>query len=171
MDEETHVPAKPSKVPSWVTLGFILGALFVWALPRRAAEVPPPRPVVEAPAAKPVKSADAPRIETIEAVFASWGGYAVWSNDTTQVALWDLETKSYSDCYEVIRVGENFYFRSIPELTHPILTHGIGSDSPIEFTETERQRAEWLSEVGKENIKALSATVNPPPEPAPKPKS
>ena len=36
MDEEDPKPPSPSqlsKIPSWISLGFVLGALFVWALP------------------------------------------------------------------------------------------------------------------------------------------
>jgi len=32
-------------------------------------------------------------------------------------------------------------------------------NSPLEFTETERQRYEWLREVDKENFKAISAAA------------
>jgi hypothetical protein len=48
MDEETPskpLPEKPSQVPSWVTLGFVLGALFVLALPKRPAVAPTAPPV------------------------------------------------------------------------------------------------------------------------------
>jgi hypothetical protein len=106
---------------------------------------------------------------TIDAVFQAWGGGAVWSDGTTEVALWSPETKSYSECYEVVKVDEEFYYRPIPALTRPILTHGIPENSPLQFTETERQRQEWLGEVRKENWKAFtegqhqSPDVNPPP--------
>jgi hypothetical protein len=94
------------------------------------------------------------------------------------VALWSPETKSYSECYEVVRVDGEFYYRPIPALTRPILTHGIPENSPLQFTETERQRQEWLGEVQKENWKAftegergggtpLDAVQPPPTEPPP----
>jgi hypothetical protein len=159
MDEETPsepAQSKPSQVPSWVTLGFALGALFVLALPRRAAIEPGARPARDAVAAKPAKPAAAPRITTIEAVFAAWDKYAVWSNDTTEVALWDSQTMSYSECYEVLKTGDGYFFRSISRLTRPVLTHGVVDESPLQFTETARQREEWLAEVDRENFKALS---------------
>jgi hypothetical protein len=162
MDEETETPsepakAKPSQVPSWVTLGFVLGALFVMALPRREAEEARPRPAAgEAAAAKPAKPSAAPRITTIEAVFAAWDKYAVWSSNTTEVALWNTDTMSYSDCYEVMKTADGYYFRSISGLTRQILTHGVVQESPLQFTETLRQRQEWLGEVDRENLKALS---------------
>jgi hypothetical protein len=158
MDEETNPPppkAKPSQVPSWVMLGFILGALFVAALPSRSKSGGSPEPSPEAPAVHPARSAP-PQLSTIEAVFASWDQYAVWSDDTTQVALWSKETMSYSECYEVLRTPDGYFFRSIPKLTRPVLTHGVVEESPLQFTETERQRMEWLREVDSENLKALS---------------
>jgi hypothetical protein len=174
MDEESSskpVAEKPSRVPSWVTLGFVLGALFVMALPKHA-PVAPPHPVEEAPPVQRLPL-EAPRLSTIEAVFMSWESYAVWSNDTTEVALWDSQTKSFSDCYEVVRNGTDYYFRSIPSLTRPVLSHGVADNSPLEFTETARQREEWLDAVHKENWKALAEgtrdALAPSTAPTPKP--
>src|SRR5271165_1481682 len=149
-------PHRPSQVPSWVTLGFVLGALFVLALPRRAAVEPAPRPAGEPAALRSAKAPAPARVTTIEAVFASWDKYAVWSHDTTEVALWSAETMSYSECYEVLKTADGYYFRSIPRLTRPVLTHGVVDESPLQFTETARQRQEWLSEIDRENLRALS---------------
>ncbi len=65
----------------------------------------------------------------------------------TEVALWNPETKKYSDFFEVLRSGENLYFRSIPHLTHPILTHGVKENSLLQLTETEAHHQEWLRDV------------------------
>jgi hypothetical protein len=147
---------KPSQIPSWVTLGFVVGALFVLALPRHAPVAPPATPTVEeAPAPQAVPSA-APQVTTVEAVFAAWDQYAVWSNDTTEVALWNAGTKSFSECYEVLKTPNGYYFRSIPALTRPILSHGVAENSPLQFTETPRQRQQWLDDVNKENWRALA---------------
>ena len=157
MEDETPsepAPRKPSQVPSWVTLGFVLGALFVLALPWRAAE-PAPRPAPPEEAPRPARPPEAPSLTTIEAVFAEWGRYAVWSDGTAEVALWSPDTKSFSDFYEVTRAGENTYFRSITSLSRLVLTHGVPTESPLQFTETARQREEWLSESGKEKWKAI----------------
>jgi hypothetical protein len=159
MDDETPSEPdrkKPSQVPSWVTLGFVLGALFVLALPRRSAVGSAPAPAGDGAIVAPAKPAAAPRLTTIEAVFASWDKYAVWSDDTTEVALWSPDTMSYSDCYQVLRTGDGYFFRSITMLTRPVLTHGVVEESPLQFTETARQRQEWLGEVDRENLKALS---------------
>jgi hypothetical protein len=161
MDDDTPsepAPRKPSQVPSWVTLGFVLGALFVLALPRRSAETAP-RPAAAEEAPAPARTPEAPRLTTIEAVFAAWGRYAVWSDGTAEVALWSPDTKSFSEFYEVTRVGEDYYFRSITSLSRLILTHGVPEDSPLQFTETARQREEWLGEVGKEKWKAIGEGV------------
>lgn len=153
-DSETPpAPAKPSQVPSWVTLGFVLGALFVWALPKREPEVPlspPPPPSLHA--AKPTQN---PGTSTIEAVFESWGKYAMWSDDTTEVALWDPTTKGFSQYYEVLRVADTYYYRTLTSLSRPILSHGIPEECPLQFTETVRQREAWLADVSKENEKSF----------------
>jgi hypothetical protein len=155
MDEDTpQAPAKPSQTPSWVTLGFVLGALFVLALPRRSADAPDDRPVIDA-TPTPTRIPQSPKYATVDAVFEAYSNYAVWSDDTTQVALWSPEEKKYSDCYEVVKVDGENYFRPIPALTRPLLTHGIPENAPLQFTETDRQRQEWLGEVEKENFKTF----------------
>jgi hypothetical protein len=136
-------------------LGFLLGALFVLAWPsRRETAPPPPSPIVAAPEPKP--QAAAPRsLTTIEAVFAEWDGYASWDNDITEVALWNSKTKDFSDCYEVLRSDNNYYFRSIPQLTRPVLTRGIKVNCPLEFTETEEQRQTRVKSESDEIFKDL----------------
>ena len=157
MDDESQapLPPKPSMIPSWVMLGFLLGAAFVLAFPRKA---PPPPPAAETP--PPPLAAPAPRtVTTIEAVFDAWGKYAVWSDNTTEVALWDPSTNAFSDCYEVLKVGDGLYFRSISGLTRPLLEHGVADGSPLQFTETARQRADWLRQRSEENWKAMAEGV------------
>jgi hypothetical protein len=146
-------------------LGFVLGVLFVLALPRRQAEAPPQPALVpvasEAPkAATPLTP---PRLTTIEAVFAEWGKYAVWERDVTEVALYDSQTKDFSDDFEVLRFGDDYYFRSIPRLTRPVLTHGLPAGSPLRYTETEEQRKEWLRDSSEENWQALGHALVPRP--------
>lgn len=179
---------KPSLIPSWVTLGFILGALFVLALPRaeRAMRAPAGDGTAEGmehargalgkeigeAEGKGAGAGDAAegatkgggsaaarasaRIPTIEAVFEQYGHYAVWKNDVTEVAMWSADTKDFTDFYEVARMDGNYYFRAIPHLTRPVLTHGVPADCPLMFTETAEQRQQWLSDVRKENWRALS---------------
>jgi hypothetical protein len=160
MDEpaESRPPpvSKLSKTPSWIMLGFILGALFIWSL-ERSPETAPVTPVVESekPAA-PVAPLPAPRLSDIEAVFAMWGAGAIWENDVTEVALWTPETKRFSDYFEVIRSGDNLYFRSIPRLTRRVLDHGVKVNSPLQLTETEAHHQEWLRDVKNASWSALT---------------
>lgn len=137
--------AKMSKTPSWIMLGFILGAAFVAALPPRKKKAAAPLPEMRA---VPPPASTAPRepqpLTTIEAVFADWGRHAVWSDDLTEVALWNSRDKDYTDFYEVRRLGGVLYFRSIPKLTRRIVARGKHvAESPLQFTETEEQYQEW----------------------------
>lgn len=159
MDEEDPKPPSPSqlsKIPSWISLGFVLGALFVWALPEPQPAAPEPAtPAETEQVARPaVRSGPAP-LSDIEVVFAEWGRHAIWEHDLSEVALWDIETKSFSRYYEVLRTGENYYFRTIDRLTRPILTHGVKVDGPLLYTETEAMRAEWLQEKRQEDWKMI----------------
>lgn len=132
-----------SKTPSWVMLGFIVGALFVLALPRPA---PAPQPTFVARPAPPKPAPTAPRLlTTIEAVFDQWHEYAVWSDDRTQVALWNSAVGDFVECYDVLRQDGRYYFRSIPQLTHRVLRHGKQppAECPLLFTETDEQYQDW----------------------------
>lgn len=134
-------PSRLSKTPSWITLGFVLGALFVASLPRDAGKLAPDNSTTPTTLVK----LERPKLTEIEAVFADWERYVVWDHNVTEVAMWDTEKRSYSIFYEVLRVGDSYYFRSIPRLTRPILTRGVPEQqSPLQFTETEASRREWI---------------------------
>jgi len=164
---------KPSLTPSWVMLGFMIGALFVWALPKRdstatSAPLEQAQVAVQTP----------PRFTTIEAVFAEWGHYAVWHQDRTEIALWNSATNTYSDCYEVLRNDEVFFFRSITRLNRPLLTHGEQANlesCPLQFTEINAQRSAWLGGKNQETWRSISTSarenmgVAPPVKTAPRP--
>jgi hypothetical protein len=157
MDEDEPKPekryplsaSKMSKTPSWIMLGFLLGAAFVAALPPLRKR-PAPRPETAVfKASEPAKKRE-PReplqFTTIEAVFATWGKHAVWSDDVTEVALWNDREKDYSDFFEVRRYGGVYYFRSIPQLSRRIISRGKPMpESPLLFTESEEQYREWRS--------------------------
>lgn len=176
MDDESDKPAssayplpgagpKLSKTPSWVMLGFVLGALFVYAMMRQDEPAPP--------AAVPVRRVEPPpapgvrrplTLTTVEAVFAVWGKHASWTDDVTEVALWNKEERKFSELYEVRRIGGAYYFRSIPELTRRVIRHGkVMPDSPLQFTETEEEYREWLEHGRNERRAELDATTAPPP--------
>lgn len=160
-DEPTDPPPPPvsklSKTPSWIMLGFIAGALFVWTLPRSRQAPPPPAPVVQE--ARPPAALTPPRIARVEAVFSQWAEHAVWDHDVTQIALWNPETSAYSDFFEVLRTRDSYYFRSIPRLTHPLMVRGVPDNAPLQFTETYAQREAWLQEVARENQRAFSEGI------------
>ena len=150
MDEfdETRAPspAKLSKTPSWVMLGFVLGVVFVLALPRRTVEPVGPLRVAAAPSPVLATPPTVERALFFESVFAEWSKYAAWESELTEVAFWNADTKSFSDRFEVFRSGERNYFRSIPHFTRPLLTHGVPANSPLQFTEPQEARDQWLRE-------------------------
>ena len=92
-------------------------------------------------------------------MFSEWDEYAVWSNDTTELALWDIETSQYSRFYEVLRSGNNYFYRSIAGLTREVLTHGVPVNAPLLFTETEKQREEWLEHRDAETWDAITDSI------------
>lgn len=125
-------PSRLSKTPSWITLGFILGAVFVYSLPRedkRAQATTTPT----APAQS--QRLERPKLSDIEAVFAEWGRYALWADDITQVALWDTDKHEYSIFYEVLRSEGNYYFRSISRIDRFVPPEEIRlpPNSPLRF--------------------------------------
>lgn len=154
MDEDSEYsrrPAQPklSMTPSWVMLGFVMGALVVYALqphekkPAAPRAAPPAKPAQPAASAAPLPR---PRLTTIEAVFAEWGAFALWDNDTTEVALWNPDQRDFTDFHEVRRVDGTCYFRTIPRLTRRVVNRGkpLPESCPLQFTETEEHYREWL---------------------------
>lgn len=168
--------AKMSKTPSWIMLGFLLGAGFVIALPqwRRAVTPPTIAPARVSEETLPRTPREPPQLTTIEAVFATYGGEAVWTDDVTEVALWNSHDRAFSEFYEVRRVGGSVYFRTIPRLTRRVISRGKPrSDMPLLFTETEEQYREWLAFGRSERpaeVPAPSLRPTPTTEPSPKPR-
>jgi len=139
---------KLSKTPSWIMVGFVLGVLAVLGFQHELRRNEPPapagpaneRPVPEAPPANVTALTDQPSLAVIEAVFAEWGGYALWEDERTEVALWNSTTGGFTDFFEVVRLAEGYYFRSIPQLTRPLTEAVPPSEAPLRFTEPESQR-------------------------------
>src|SRR3954470_18491073 len=98
MDELSQPAPKESlsKTPSWISLGFVLGALAVWMLPsdKEVVVAPPPPP------AAPQVPLGPPRLSVVESLFDEYGKYAVWENDTTEVQVFSPERNAFVDCYE-----------------------------------------------------------------------
>ncbi|MBI4626324.1 MAG: hypothetical protein HY736_24285 [Verrucomicrobia bacterium] len=171
MDDDSDLsrpPAQPklSMTPSWVMLGFVLGALFVFALQPRENKSASPAPAPPAQPAAPAPPLPPPRLTTIEAVFADWGAFALWDNDTTEVALWNTDQRGYTDFHEVRRAGGTLYFRTIPRLTRRIVNRGkpLPESCPLQFTETEEHYREWFEHGRTERP---SQTRRAPPRPVP----
>ena len=136
MDEFNESPPaprpKPSKIPSWIMLGFILGVLFVRALPRPRATLavqPTASPVISAPA-----TATHARFSEVEASFLEWQKYALWAGDVAYVVMWDRETGTFRDCYQVLRRGdEMFFFRSVPRPKNLRAREDVPPNLPLQF--------------------------------------
>jgi hypothetical protein len=157
-------PSKMSKASSWAMLGFFLGAASVWGLKRDADKAAAKATTAATVTLKEWPKAARPErseLTKIEAVFAAWGQHAVWDNNVTEVALWQSSDRDFSEFYEVRKVGDALYFRSIPKLTRLVIRHGVPlpKDSPLEFTETEAQYREWLEHGRFE--RQTDATVQP----------
>ena len=142
--EEPEKPLRPSKpklskTPSWIMLGFLLGVGFMLALPPlRRKSPPPPERRIEAP--KPVPPPE-PQLTTVEAIFEQWRPFAAWDDDgATQFALWNSETRDYTDYYEARRIGDEVYVRSIMRLTRILMREDsrLAPESPIRFTAPSR---------------------------------
>jgi hypothetical protein len=137
--------AKMSKTPSWIMLGFLLGAGFVIALPplrKKTVVEPPAFKMADTPlATAPTKP---PELTTIEDVFAVWGKHAQWTDGVTEVALANEQDGAFTRFYEVRRTGSIDYFRTIPRLTRRVITRGKPMpECPLQFTETEEEYQEW----------------------------
>lgn len=144
-----------SKTPSWITLGFILGALFILSLPRDQDKT---KAAARFEKAVPTVRLERPKLMEIEAVFADWERYAVWHEDLTEIALWDTDKQSYTIFFEVLRRDGVYYFHSIPRLTRPVLKRGVPNQSPLQFTETQESRRAWIEHGQYEPAREKAAT-------------
>lgn len=168
LENDPGSPTKPSQVPSWIMVGFALGILTMWALDNgEDATEPAPAAVVEPPAEtttpgipteNPLAREGKPSIEVVQDLFAGLRNWAFWTDDRTEIAVWNSTTLSFSDHFEIIRRPEADYFRAIPGFSRlPIEGYGP-ENSPILFTETAEQRA-------KRYYQANPDKVRPPPPP------
>lgn len=154
--ESTPSRAELSKTPSWIMLGFVLGVLTVMGFRKEQSPVPavPEPAAIQAAQSAPIPQGggkekasepaeqrsitsrqDRPSLVVIEAVFAQWGGYAIWEGEVTQVALWNSLTNDYTDYFEVLRTSSGYFYRSIVRLTRPWTDARPPRESPLRFTE------------------------------------
>jgi len=135
-----------SKTPSWIMLGVLIGGVIGYtakthwdnrsradaeaaAAAERARPTPTPTPLPPPPSKA--------SLTDLEAVFQRWQGRAIWRNDVTEVAFWDPATNQFSEYVEVLRNGDDYYFRSIPHLTRPFSEEPAPKDAPLRFTDPE----------------------------------
>jgi len=104
----------------------------------------------------------------VESVFSEWGRYAVWEHELTELALWDVDTRRFSRFYEILRSGENYYFRSIAGLTRPVLTHGVEVNAPLLFTEPEARRQAWLRQKDEQTWRGITDSIKQQTAPTPR---
>ncbi len=139
-------------------LGFVLGALTVIGFRKERASPPVTTPPAQVAAAaqsvdkgKSKESGEQrsvtsvqnrPSLDVIEAVFAVWGGYAIWEDEVTEVALWNSLTNDFTDYFEVLRTSSGYFYRSIIGLRRPWTDARPPRESPLRFTEPlEHRRA------------------------------
>jgi len=136
-------------------VGFIIGALFSLGVQRELARRDQPKSALPQPPTTPAKVEpqksvtaikDRTSLVAIENIFVQYESQAVWRNDLTEVALWNAETNKFSECFEVMRSGDNYYFRSLPHLTRPVIRHNVDPDLPLRFTEPEDVQLKRLKE-------------------------
>ncbi len=143
-------------------VGFLVGVVTMWAF--RGEPEPPLEPVdaspeaVAAEAAAEFESDDpAPEsgrmsAETVAALFSAYRDWVWWTDDKTQIAVWNSETMGFTDHYEVIRTLEADYFRPIDRFTRLPLPGYGPKNSPILFTETAEQRAKREMELNPDPV-------------------
>ena len=141
-----------SKTPSWIMLGFVIGCIVALTVKRdldarekagsSAATSQPKSSSAQITAAPPVKPAVTQlSLSDMEAIFERWQNKAIWRHELTEVAYWNPTTNQYSEFVEVLRSGEDLYFRTIPRLTRPLIDQDLEPAVPIRFTELEETRA------------------------------
>jgi hypothetical protein len=136
-------PARMSKVPSWISVGFVIGALVGWTVREPKPAPPPQTRIVEVtrPDPHPIK------ISTVEAIFEEWRQFAAWrDDDTTEIEIFNTDTNQH-DAYEVRRVDDRFYFRTLPRLTRKLIDYGdkLPPNAPIRFAGVEERPASRAS--------------------------
>ncbi len=133
-----------SKTPSWIMVGFVIGGIVAWtaktqwdnrsravAASALAVEQAKPMPTPTPLPPPPGKAS----LTDLEAVFERWQSHAIWRNDITEIAFWDPATSQFSEFVEVLRNGDEDYFRTIPRLTRPFGDEVLPKDAPLRFTD------------------------------------
>lgn len=135
-------------------VGFIVGALFATGvhheIDRRNQLKQPPaptRPPVKIERPKSISALkERTSLSAIENIFTQYSEHAIWRNDITEVALWNAETNQFTECFEVMRSGDYFYYRTIPALTRPLRRPNPAPDLPLRYTEPEDEQLKRLQQ-------------------------
>jgi hypothetical protein len=133
-------------------VGFVLGCLFAFGVQHRLAKrdatavAPSAKPAANSITPPPAPAPTHASLAEIENVFTQYATNAVWRHDLTEVALWRPETNKYSELFEVLRNGDVYYFRTIPQLTRPVVKPNLTPDLPLRFTEPEDVQLKRLQE-------------------------
>ncbi len=145
--------APNSKAPLWLTLGFVVGLGFGWlAFENHSTSESTASSAVKADPVRPARPfiPDPPRaavqLGELEELFQAWGGYSIWENNVTQLAVWNGSTSRHSDFYEVRRSSRKFYFRTLPKAEWPLIDHGEMVRCPLWFAETPEMRKKFYRE-------------------------
>jgi len=174
MPDDTNSPARPSpsKAPSWIMVGFVLGLLVFYTandyfhrpkqpVPHASSpqsELTPATTTATATPAPETKPAPQPsnnlNLQALDIIFRKWAVNALWDYDTTQVLFYNPSDKKFSIPVEVTRRGVEgdytYFYRPIDALTRPLVPAPDRPDTIIRFTENEettRQREEKLREM------------------------
>lgn len=147
MPEPKSTRESLSKTPSWIMLGAVIGAAAGWSV--KDYQISREREATEAQArataAAAAKPAPAPApvpkpeptelsLSDMEAIFEKWQDKAMWRNELTEVVFWDRVSNQYKFPVEVQRNGDQYFYRTIPKLTRPLMEGYVPNDSPIKFT-------------------------------------
>jgi len=164
MPDDTAPPAPParpapSKAPSWIMVGFVLGLLVFYTAndylrrpERPAPQTAPAQATATAtttattappvPDAKPApQKNDPPSLQIMDIIFRKWAVNALWDYDTTQVLFYNPADNKFSVPVEVTRRGVEgdytYFYRPIDTLTRPLVPTPDRPGTVIIFTENE----------------------------------
>lgn len=144
MNRGLNVLAGRAYAPAWLTTGLFLGGLWGWYLfrPVPAATMSASRQTPEA-----VVPAAVGGLAEVEKLFRIWGGYAVWEDDLTEIAVMRAQPgRIQPEYYQVSRVGRAFYFRTLSHLTRPLIDHGGLARCMLAFTEPRWMHEQYYRE-------------------------
>jgi len=177
MSSDTTPPATPapparlapSKAPSWIMVGFVLGLLVFYTVndylhrpKQQPAPQPEPASVATTPAPAPaenpkseIRNPQSPSLLIIDTIFRKWSVNALWDYDKTEVLFYNPADNKFSIPIEVVRRGlegdYTYFYRPLDALTRPLVPAPDTPGTVLRFTENEeatrlreeKQREMW----------------------------